>query len=169
MTSCLLCSAEVYYRDGCRNKYLTEFCSRYCFELSKQGLPISTQKLKVNCSMCGVIFELSYSRTNVRHSWICSKECRNKKDTIFGRRSRKKYAILMMIKLNGPLTATSIASKLSLSSPAYAQLSAPSISSILKTFISRGGVVKIKEKRHSLYKLVYDIPLELLAAPTLID
>jgi len=168
MTSCLLCSAEVYYRDGCRNKYLTDFCSRYCFELSKQGLPISTQKLKVNCSMCGSIFSI-VNHFNTQHSWLCSTRCRQRKDTIFGRRSRKKYAILMMIKLNEPLTATSIASKLSLSSPAYAQLSAPSISSILKTFISRGGVVKIKEKRHSLYKLVYDMPLEQLASPTLID
>jgi hypothetical protein len=165
MTSCLLCSAEVYYRDGCRNKYLTDFCSRYCFELSKQGLPISTQKLKVNCSMCGSIFSI-VNHFNTQHSWLCSTRCRQRKDTIFGRKSLKKYAMLMMLKVNGPLSSQEISVHLVHAFPSFSRLSPTAVSSQMRAFIIRGGVRKISP---GYFELVYDMPLEQLASPTLID
>tara|TARA_R110000796_G_scaffold202217_1_gene318546 strand:+ start:494 stop:841 length:348 start_codon:yes stop_codon:yes gene_type:complete len=115
--------------------------------------------------MCGSIFSI-VNHFNTQHSWLCSTRCRQRKDTIFGRKSLKKYAMLMMLKVNGPLSSQEISVHLVHSFPTFSRMSPTAVSSQMRAFILRGGVRKISP---GYFELVYDMPLEQLAAPTLID
>ena len=166
MDTCEVCSNNVTQRNGNRNKYLKNFCSRYCYEISRQQLKPEHDSIDVNCSMCGSIFSITSQHINTQHSWLCSTRCRKRKDTIFGRKSLKKYAMLMMLKVNGPLSSQEISVHLVHSFPTFSRMSPTAVSSQMRAFILRGGVRKISP---GYFELVYDMPLEQLAAPTLID
>jgi len=159
MSSCDVCSTKVYLRNGSRNKFHTNYCSRFCYELNKQTLNPTTTKLKINCSMCGTQFSITSKHCNAKHSNLCSIECRNKKDTQFGRKSQKKYSILMMLKLNGRLSATDISTRLTQAFPSF-RLNPASVSAALRVFVLRGGVRKYTDTHGSEYELVYDMPLQ---------
>ena len=90
MTSCATCSKPVCHRNGGRNKYFLEYCCRFCYEVAQQKLSPNVDAVGVNCSMCGTRFEITNKHNNTQHSNLCSTRCRQRKDTIFGRKVSKK-------------------------------------------------------------------------------
>ncbi len=164
MTSCATCSKPVCHRNGGRNKYFLEYCCRFCYEVAQQKLSPNVDAVGVNCSMCGTRFEITNKHNNTQHSNLCSTRCRQRKDTIFGRKSQKKYNILMMLKLNGKLSSPDLSTRMSHAFPTMSRLSPSAIGAVLRPFVLRGWIRKEKMN----YELVYDVPLEHLAT-SLID
>ena len=164
MTSCATCSKPVCHRNGGRNKYFLEYCCRFCYEVAQQKLSPNVDAVGVNCSMCGTQFEITNKHNNTQHSNLCSTRCRQRKDTIFGRKSQKKYNILMMLKLNGKLSSPDLSTRMSHAFPTMSRLSPSAIGAVLRPFVLRGWIRKEKMN----YELVYDVPLEHLAT-SLID
>lgn len=164
MTSCATCSKPVSHRNGGRNKYHLDYCCRFCYEVAQQKLSVKVERLSVNCSMCGTRFEITNKHNNTQHSNLCSTRCRNRKDTQFGRKSQKKYSILMMLKLNGKLSSSDLSTRMSHSFPTMSRLSSSAIGANLRPFVLRGW---IRKEGHE-YELVYDVPLEYLTT-SLID
>jgi hypothetical protein len=166
MASCSTCSQKVCQRNGGRNKYFLEYCSRFCYEVAQQELSSKVDSLFVNCSMCGQQFEITnIHNNNTQHSHLCSSRCRQRKDTIFGRKSQKKYNILMMLKLNGKLSSSDLATRISQAFPSLSRINPSAIGGVLRPFVQKGWVKKEKMN----YELVYDVPLEHLASLSLID
>jgi len=105
---CKTCSNPIIKAEGGK-LLMNTHCSRLCYEKERQGLLKAVPpviQVESNCVLCGDKTFLSKKRPN---AWLCGQRCNIRKGQIFGRRSNKKYLILLCLQLHGPKTASQLA------------------------------------------------------------
>jgi DNA-binding MarR family transcriptional regulator len=112
--------------------------------------------------------QLFNSRPN---AWLCGQPCNIRKSQIFGRKSNKKYLILLCLQLHGPKTAAQLADFLGKIYTRY-RFHHAGVSQMLAGFVAKGLVIRHKspicpEKRGATYEIDHKLPLENLAPTSL--
>lgn len=173
---CQTCDKQILKWHG-GNLLIHTHCSRFCYELEKQGLVEEklqsdvnreAYELVVNCVWCGARTILTSRRTN---AWLCGQACNIKKSQMFGRKSNKKYLVFLCLQLHGPKTASELADFLGQIHSRY-RFHHSTISQMLRTYVAKGLVIRHKspicpDKRGGTYEIDHDLPLENLVPTSL--
>lgn len=166
---CKTCAKPIY-KVGGGYMVIDTHCSRFCYELERQGLVKAVPKryrVITNCVLCGKRTELTPIRLN---AWLCGHECNLRKSQIFGRKSNKKYLVLLYIQFHGPNTADAIATALGQVHTGYI-FNHAGVSQMLRGFVARGQVIRHPHPTTptlgGTYEIEHDLPLENLAPSSL--
>jgi len=164
MTKCRVCKNPCLKRDG--GNYLRQtHCSRFCYELNYQGLhKLQPTEIITACVFCGKDMTLNkYDRTI--NSWFCSNECNTTKSKVYGKKSHKRFLILLHLQLFGRQTGIQLAERLDFSVPDW-RFNSHTIAQLIKPFVLNGSVVQHKHpnpRRGSEYEIPHNLPLKHLA------
>jgi len=175
--TCQTCDKAILKSEG-GNLLMNTHCSRFCYELEKQGIvhepikpapgrPAKPVIVITNCVFCGAKTKLSLRRPN---AWLCGQECNILKSQMFGRKSNKKYLVFLCLQLHGPQTATQIATMLGQIHNRY-RFNHSTICQMLRTYVVRGKVIKhpdpLNDKNGATYEIEHNLPLINLVPPSL--
>jgi hypothetical protein len=163
MPNCKVCKNPCLKRDG-GNYLIQTYCSRFCYELNYQGLQkVEPTQITTSCVFCGKDMILNkYDRTI--NAWLCSNECNTQKSKAYGKKSHKKFLILLHLQLFGRQTGLQLAERLDNSVPNW-RFNSHTISQLIKPFVFNGSVVQHKHKnprRGSAYEIPHKLPLNTL-------
>jgi len=167
---CKTCSNPILKAEG-GNLLMNTHCSRLCYEKERQGLLKAVPpviRVESNCVLCGDKTILTKRRPN---AWLCGQPCNIRKSQIFGRKSNKKYLILLCLQLHGSKTASQLADFLGQIYTRY-RFHHAGVSQMLAGFVAKGTVIKHKhptnpDKRGATYQIEHQLPLENLAPVSL--